>query len=340
MQHLMNKHNDRNFKCDRCDFTGAFQWQLTHHQKNCGLEYECLTCGVKYNKTALLMHCRRKNHECIFSDTKKKAINGEEKSQPIMSAIVNGHLYTPVVSLPSDSLPFLITNHRPILPKLPNQNYEKRSISTETDLKFLRKSANKSKRSAEVQTVKKYYRSNRKKDSKSAETQTLDSSFKVPLSIPFKTETEQSLVIPECLEISKKVANNSKSCFTQTFDCESNSCMSLISPTALLDDPYWDAAPKKLNPASNSEQSVQTDAFESEPLFPLSGNHITTAQTQTSITDCDLFSTLFSSTLNDSMDGLTFHDYDLEFLDIETQTNWNFDQTTQTEHNFFDQLFD
>lgn len=337
---MMNKHNDRTFKCDRCDFSGAFQWQLTHHQKNCGFEYACLTCGVKYNKTALLMHCRRKNHECIFSDTKKKATtNAEDKPPPVVSCIVDGHLYTPVVSLPSKTSPLLVTSHRPILPKLPNQTYEKRSTSTETDHKLLRKSASKSKRSAEVQTVKKYYRSNRKKDSKSAETQTLDSSFKVPQTTTSSTSAEPSYSVPESLAI-----GNSKSCFTQTFDFESDSSMSSeatsLSSIALVDDPYWDGMPAKLNTTSNSEQSVQTDALDIESLFPLSGNGITTAQTQTSITDCDQFSTLFPATSNDNPDGLTFHDYDLEFLDIETQTNWNFDQTTQTEHNSFGQLFD
>ena len=217
------------------------------------------------------------------------------------------------------------------------------SISTQTERLSQKSSKSGEQRSTDCQTIRKR---NRKPHNnyESIETQTLEStlhltqtssrenSLKISASTstspPKKTKKRCSLSVDKSEENSAKSFDVKKSCaFTQTV------CQSCTSTSTTTDDElfvnYGNPLLSQMNPTNNIlEQSVQTEAIE----FCLD-NEFNNIETQTVNLDVS------SDDLLDFGANEEFLFSDLEFTDIETQTIWNNDRTTQTDE-YLDQIND
>lgn len=304
LQHIKNIHKDKTFQCSDCDEKFAFEWQLKYHRKYCGTELKCRTCGKRYAKPmSLLMHCKRTLH----SPPVEQQFKSVKKSLPVSATIV----YVPIF-IDSTSL----LQNRPILPmpalvhststlpslnlnQLPSCKTVKKSHSShnrKTENARITQFTNR--RSTDCQTVRKKNRAHSKLSVKSIETQTVASSFDVPQSSKTYLDHEGEL-------------NAKCSSFTQTFfdDIGEGQGEPVMRDTFL----------------STSEESHFETAAQNQYSF---GNGIYSnieTQTQASMADFG------DPDMNMVADGDDFQISDLELIDIETQTIWNYDRTTQTD---------
>lgn len=308
-----NKHAAKKFKCKSCVETFAFSWQLKYHSKFCGkVELKCATCSSYYTKPmSLLMHCKRKLHlppvDLQFNLRKNMQIQWNSTFmflRPIQVLVktVAQELGQNQTSLISNTT---IISSDPITQSCSNQAIS----STQSVLHSLaiqptkcsekleiEKSTEVEKKSMECQTVRKKNRSKAKHSSKSIETQTTHSSFGA------------NCVEPEEKQLSNM---NTKCSFTQTLMDDFEQSDFLVKDTFLAS-----AIP-------NLEQSAQTDF--NCPRDPFE-SYITT-ETQTNSSMVNFGNDGFGLVTHDNPSEFQF----LDFSDIETQTIWNYDRTTQTE---------
>lgn len=301
--HIKNRHKDKAFCCSGCDEKFAFDWQLKYHRKFCGTELKCRTCGKKYsskNPTSLLMHCKRNLHllpvEQQFKSVKKSSF-----------ASATTVLLVPIFI--DRSSPLL--NNRPILPKPAQAIHPTASFNLNQQLPSSKKSSSSqsrkaenahithttSRRSTDCQTVRKKNRAHSKLNVQSIQTQTMASSFDVP-------QSSKTHLAPEG-ELRAKCSS------TQTF----------------LDDFGEQSEPIMRDTfLSTSEESHLETAVQTQYSFGSGIYSDTQTQTQTNMADLGGI-----DDMNTMADGGDFQIFDLELTDIETQTIWNYDRTTQTD---------
>lgn len=306
-----NKHATKKFKCKSCEETFAFSWQLKYHSKFCGkVELKCATCNSCYTKPmSLLMHCKRKLHlppaDLQFKLRKNTKIQLNSTFMfllPIQVLVKNVAQESGQTSLISNTT---INAGDPITQSCSNQaiSSTQRLLNsppiqpTKCSEKLeIDKPNEVEKKSMECQTVRKKNRSKAKHSSKSIETQTTHSSF------------EATRVEPE----EKQMSNmNTKCSFTQTLMDDFEQSDFLVKDTFLAS-----AIP-------NLDQSAQTDF--NCPRDPFESYITTETQTHSSMVNFG----------NDGFGLVTPENHSefqfLDFSDIETQTIWNYDRTTQTE---------
>ena len=88
-QHYTKVHASRDLSCLRCGGANSFANRvlLERHEKTCGREISCGTCGAKYGTVeALQTHARRKGHQAGDSNWKKGDFVPNERV--VSSAIV------------------------------------------------------------------------------------------------------------------------------------------------------------------------------------------------------------------------------------------------------------
>ena len=271
---------------------------------------------------SLFMHLKRTHHSLPSDNPFKLRKNNQMKHTYVLVPILvesNGQQINNSLNVFSSGNGKLVRN-KPILPKI---NLESDSSQDLTILqlnelqskKNMKSSAKKSnvtekknyllsnRRSTECQTVRKKNRVWLKNDVKSTQTQTLHSSFNVNSS-----KTNQA---------NHEMVNKKCSSFTQTFidDIEQND---FIVKDAFLSSQMTHLA-----------QSAQTEFSSNMDQFSVDNYNTTETQTNASMTD---FDSADIGIVDQDHHHTEFKFPDLEFIDIETQTIWNYDRTTQTEN--------
>lgn len=297
-------HGEKKFSCDNCDKKFALAWQQKYHCKYCGTLLSCQICNKVYkNPMSLLMHCKRASHT-ISHDKNAKSKNVPTNANILM-------VYVPVI-INNDST--TKSANKSILPKIQIAN-DNSSLNSLLDSNVLlnKAASNKNvsnsklskslrrKRSMDCQTIRKRNRPTNNFQFKSIETQTLHSSFDLK-----KVDNQQR-------NIDK--LNNKCSSFTQTLLDDQEFSNSLIAKDLLLSSKSND-----INLDGMSKSEFDSNFFE----------NYNTTETQTNNPANGFDSYEIPMAISSECENkLKFSD--LEFIDIETQTNWHYDRTTQTE---------
>ena len=296
----------------------AFEWQLRYHNKHCGTQFKCSVCEKIYIKPmSLVMHCKRNSHP-LPSGTYKKHFKLRKNN--IQTS--HSYIFVPIFvekkiiekepfSLVSSNIDSIIKN-KPILPKskllfssdLTKLQFDFNS-STNNKLQKKKNFFNdykrefENKRSTDCQTVRKRSRLLPNFELKSTQTQTLHSSFDAN-----KTE----------IYVKHGPFHKKCSSFTQTLIDD-------IEPSDfIVKDAFLSNEVNQLEQAAQTEFSADMDSFQLE--------NYSTSETQTNTNIADLGNQDVPIEVNNE----SFKFADLEFIDIETQTIWNNDRTTQTEN--------
>ena len=328
LQHVANTHSEKQFACVTCNKRYAFAWQLEHHRQVCGKTWSCLSCDKSYSeRLSLVVHCKRHAHALPpeargWSDRKNR--KKEDRTCPSAAARVPtlGRLILPkpaaavVAAVPaaSDSKPLA---HQSCQTETHSRR-RRTAQATQTDRK--RRSA-----SAQCPPMRSRAAETRRGrlGMESAETQTLESSLFVVSSSPLQTsgmhdysfESRCSCSLLHCTlaaALTMKTVSTNVGPGLRTAVLASATEVSL---SASRDDEDRDAA-RFMRDTLVAETSVQTDEYRSMLA------QFSSIETQTCFDASHSFSGLFDS------DDLFF---ELGVSDIETQTIWNTDGTTQTD---------
>ncbi|KAH3778804.1 ATM interactor-like isoform X1 [Dreissena polymorpha] len=118
-QHFKRVHAERKFACSKCSSKFSCEYDLNRHLSVCGVMYSCGSCPVKYTtKEALLMHCKRGEHEYPAEYQRQKKEEGpkkrpqwqkSDKSSPPVVTI------TPILLITTAMLPGAQEVHEPVL---------------------------------------------------------------------------------------------------------------------------------------------------------------------------------------------------------------------------------
>lgn len=359
-QHIANKHRVKEFTCGNCNRGYAFLWQLDHHKKGCGKIWSCGSCDKTYSeRLSLNVHCKRSSHilpdHANFKNKRGAAVRPPKKSvgrprkvphDPETSTGTNDPkvIYVVMPIIINNTIPSVHSSERPILPKAgcdvtpvdastqtlvdqqiscstcdnnksshgtSKQRHHKPSSSTQTErgsssnMRGRMKSA-----SAQViRSIRRYKKKPENQVKESIETQTLESILRLD-QMPLVTSTRTT---------STSICLAPDDTLGTVGHLQKQSGNPLISR---------DASTSGVTEASITESSVQTDdVVHHNP--PVIMNQSTT-ETQTCGTGCDEED--LESIIKTSLDEDFFPELDM--YDIETQTNWNTDETTQTDfHN-------
>lgn len=261
------------------------------------------------------MHCKRHGHTLPeeakgWSDSQGKRKNKRYKelpssnSQPLKVLLVPIHVYVPT--------PVVERIERPILPK---ETVVPETVSTATQTTETRcprsferptRVHKTTKSQTGTQTEKKKSSSSQCNAVRTVRRRTKSNSHEV------QSETVQTQTLESVLSGGPSVRTASTSVCSELFSLPMSSTAAGTSMEDELIQP-WNTIPC-------NEMSVQTD----ECNFPFEG--YSTIETQTNPTD------MTYNLLNSEDDLLAF----MEMNDIETQTQWNNDGTTQTDHGLTD----
>lgn len=312
LQHIANKHREKQFKCTICGKLYAFDWQLSHHQRGCGQMWSCTTCDKTYSeRLSLLVHCRRNGHKLSdeadfkerFKSRRKKKDNSESESSPppptvifvpIFVAVPPAQVVRPILPKGSDSQSTISTQTLEPSQGCSNCTKKARTVkikqSTQTQTNQEDKMKGKASTSVQCAPVRSIKAKKKKDDQlikESIETQTHESSL--PINWPNQSNTDQSSKISVGIDA----------------------------------DPYpipWDYtgifSTTQQSETVSSEMSVQTEEV-------ALANQYSTIETQT-IADHELLSLFDTEGHNDLF-------LELNMNDIETQTNWNEMNVTGTQ---------
>lgn len=234
----------------------------------------------------------------LIMHCKRKNHTALNCDKPVMNNIQTQNGLPVLVLLQEPIIYQTIKTTRPILPKMNETLNVSEHLLTTTTKKST--STTTTKRSTECQTARKRIRTKLPKyEQKSIQTQTIFSSF---------NETNHQVVRNDLsLSLNKTnetVSNQKCSSFTQTFiDDFDDKISDPIKEDAFL-----------VNDMQYFDQSAQTEEF------PITLNEM---EHQSKIN--------FDDSNGGNEEQFKFPSLDIEFIDIETQTIWNYDRTTQTD---------
>ncbi|XP_054719829.1 ATM interactor-like [Uloborus diversus] len=118
-QHIAKVHAEKKYSCAKCKKSFGLDWWRRHHEKTCGIEWEC-SCGVKYaSRETLLTHARRNQHKLpdnVLSTDKVKSskMNKSTAENPVV-VVIQPIIQNFTCIQPPQSYAL---NQRPILPKV------------------------------------------------------------------------------------------------------------------------------------------------------------------------------------------------------------------------------
>lgn len=315
-------------------------WQLKYHKKSCGVQWACKSCEKIYKeRTSLLVHCKRSGHEL---PTNAKIRNQNQNQTP-----VNNILLMPIIIHPA-----FRPTERLILPKLnsttessiqtdksqcsclsqSNQrvtNVRMKFISSSTQTERINFKSTKQSESRSAQCPPVISNRNKRSLKRCAQTQTLESTLHETLPHEKRTKISASTSTSPPKKgkrhLNQTNYNSKRQCVETQTDiiCDYQTVNDGQHKGHVLTMPVNPLLSQQSN-LFISEQSVQTESF-NELEFGI--NNI---ETQTSNIDIESTNLLHFDP-NDLFS-------ELEFTDIETQTNWNSDGTTQTDFEIDDEI--
>ena len=367
---MKNIHGEKKLKCSKCNQKFGLEFQLKYHEKYCGQQLTCATCRKCYDKpTSLWMHCKRLGH-CLPDNNNdqnfkfRKSISEQPPPSSSEFTKCSNVILVPMLTtttIPetcdisnnhnSDSnmmkIPYKNDGNKFILPKNSVDNSKQNQSSMNNNVHNNNKCAKnesntkpKLKRSTECQTIRKRHRrTSRPIESNSIQTQTMHSSFDLPsVMINHRDYTNndndnndcQQKIFPLNFESNRTniVKNCSKtSTFTQTlFDDEIESDIN----TSIIqhhDDPFMIKSMMIEDDDDDRQQATDVNTNNDNDVVETNNDHhrslYQNIETQTKEDD--------DCSWDHHHDDLRFNEL-FEFVDIETQTIWNYDQTTQTDH--------
>lgn len=85
-QHYMKVHAVKTLLCRKCGKSFACSALLQHHERSCGLEFQCVDCEWSYSsRECLLTHCRRKGHSVAHLKRNHTINIKQEDQKPVVS---------------------------------------------------------------------------------------------------------------------------------------------------------------------------------------------------------------------------------------------------------------
>lgn len=262
------------------------------------------------------MHCKRSKHQLPTTMIQKSKVIEPNNFflVPVTFPIVIPETFSPNYVLNCN-----LTNNKLILPNNNLNNGNNSQIQTSNSLSLLNTNEldlnnknGKSKRSSYCQTARNRQRNTSKQtESVSTHTQTSSSSFDLLSDIEsssFLNRNQSPINVPSS-------SKSTCSSFTQTFfDCNEIDYLLQTDKDPFLIKTIDDDDDDTCSNVCYEESSLLNDVPSNNLV---NNNQYQTIETQTNFWDQD------SELLSDFT----------EFVDIETQTIWNYDQTTQTDNN-------